>query len=184
MIHSVKKYLESQYYLTYFYGKVRAIAQPYWSTKFKCNMIVPGLYLGDFASACNIDVLKKQHFTHVVTAILGVDEMYPDDFIYLTLPIRDVRNEEIFQFFSTSSDFIRNAIKEGGKVLVHCIYGVSRSATIVAAYLIKEYGMSAEGAVDYIRSKRNVIRPNPGFMSQLQKYDAILHGKKQRRQSI
>jgi hypothetical protein len=184
MIHSVKKYLESQYYLTYFYGKMRAIAQPYWSTKFKCNMIVPGLYLGDFATACNIDVLKKQHFTHVVTAILGVDEMYPDDFIYLTLPLRDIRGEEIFPFFSTSSDFIRNAIKEGGKVLVHCIYGVSRSATIVAAYLIKEYGMDANKAVEYIRSKRNVVRPNPGFMNQLQKYDAILHGKKQRRQSI
>lgn len=184
MIHSFKKYLESHYYITYIYGKMRSIAQPYWSTNFKCNMIVPGLYLGDFASACNVDILKKQNFTHIVTAILGVDEMYPNDFTYLTLPLRDVRNEEIFPCFTTSTDFIRNAIKEGGKVLVHCVYGVSRSATIVAAYLIKEYGMDANTAVDFIKGKRDIVRPNPGFMNQLQKYDAIIHGKKLRRQSI
>ena len=183
-MHSIKKYIESFYYPTYFYGKVRAIAQPYLSTHVSINEIVPGLYLGDFASACNVEILKNLKFTHIVTAILGVDEMFPNDFIYLTLPLRDVRSETIFTVFSDSSDFIRNALQNGGKVLIHCICGVSRSATLVAAYLIKEYGMSADDAIKYIQSKRNVVNPNSGFKSQLQRYHALIHRKKQRSQSI
>ena len=183
-MNALTKLFESFYYPTYFYGKMRAIAQPYLSTHVSINEIVPGLDLGDFASACNKDILKKQNFTHIVTAILGVDEMYPDDFRYLTLPLRDVRSETIFTTFTDSSEFISNALESGGKVLVHCVCGVSRSATLVAAYLIKEYGMNCNQAIDYIHSKRNIVNPNSGFKRQLQRYDAIIHGKKQRRQSI
>ena len=183
-MHTVTKLFESLYYPTYLYGKMRAIAQPYLSTHFSINEIVPGLYLGDFASACNKDVLKKQNFTHIVTAILGVDEMYPDDFRYLTLPLRDVRSETIFTVFSDSSKFISNALQDGGKVLVHCVCGVSRSATLVAAFLIKEYGMDCDKAIEFIQAKRNIVNPNSGFKRQLQRYDAMIHGKKQRRQSI
>lgn len=183
-MHSVKKYLESFYYPTYWYGKLRSYAQPYLSTHFAINEIVPGLYLGDFASASNKDTLQKHGFTHVVTAILGVDEMFPNDFKYLTLPLRDVRTEDIYSVFPESYTFIREALNSNGKVLVHCMAGASRSATLVAAYLVKEFGFSADTAVEFLQIKRNVVKPNSGFKRQLQNYDALVHGKKQRRQSI
>lgn len=183
-MHSVKKYLESFYYPTYIYGKLRSYAQPYLSTQFAINEIVPNLYLGDFASAANRETLREQGFTHIITAILGVDEMYPDDFKYLILPLRDVRSEDIFSVFPDSYTFIREALNEGGKVLVHCMAGASRSATIVAAYLVKEFGLTAEQSIDFLQNKRNVVKPNSGFKQQLQNYDAVVHGKKQRRQSI
>jgi len=183
-MQTITKLFESLYYPTYLYGKMRSYAQPYLSTNVSINEIVPGLYLGDFASACNKDVLKKMEFTHIVTAILGVNEMYPDDFRYLTLPLRDVRSETIFTTFRDSSEFIQNALDEGGKVLIHCIAGVSRSATLVAAYLIKEYGLDSNSAIKFIQQKRNIVNPNSGFKEQLDRYDAILHGKKVRRRSV
>lgn len=183
-MHSVKKYLESFYYPTYIYGKLRSYAQPYISTNFAINEIVPNLYLGDFASAANRDTLIENGFTHIVTVILGVDEMFPDDFNYLILPLRDVRSEDIYSVFPESYNFIRSALDQGGKVLVHCMAGASRSATIVAAYLVKEFGLTADQAIDFLQNKRNVVKPNSGFKRQLQNYDAIVHGKKMRRQSI
>lgn len=183
-MHSVKKYLESFYYPTYLYGKLRSYAQPYISTHFAINEIVPNLYLGDFASAANRDTLREKGFTHVITAILGVDEMFPEDFKYLILPLRDVRSEDIFSVFPESYEFIKEAINGGGKVLVHCMAGASRSATLVAAYLVKEFGFTADQAVDFLQHKRNVVKPNPGFKRQLQNYDALVHGRKMRRQSI
>jgi protein-tyrosine phosphatase len=137
------------------------------------------LYIGDFASACNKEYLTKMEFTHVVTAILGVDAMFPDTFTYLNLPLRDLRQENIYQVFEKSSEFIKNALKnENGKVYVHCVCGVSRSATLIAAYLIKEYGFSTDQAVEYMQSKRGCVAPNSGFRDQLKRYEAHLRGNK------
>lgn len=49
--------------------------------------------------------------------------------------------------------------------------GVSRSATLVIAYMMKRYRLSLKEAEQLVRSKRPFINPNPGFMKQLQLYD-------------
>jgi hypothetical protein len=48
--------------------------------------------------------------------------------------------------------------------------GVSRSATVVCAYLIAEHNMSARDAIAFVRSARGVARPNVGFERQLEQY--------------
>ena len=53
-----------------------------------------------------------------------------------------------------------------GKVFVHCVQGMSRSATLVLAYLMKTCGMGVQDAVRLVRSKREIY-PNPGFLQQL-----------------
>jgi dual specificity MAP kinase phosphatase len=55
----------------------------------------------------------------------------------------------------------------GGKVLIHCYAGVSRSATITIAYLMQELGMPYSEAMKYVKSKRYFINPNDGFRRQL-----------------
>lgn len=64
-------------------------------------------------------------------------------------------------------DFIRDAIAKDGKVFVHCYAGVSRSATIVIAYLMFEHGLSYSAAIKLVKSKRPFINPNDGFRKQL-----------------
>jgi dual specificity phosphatase 12 len=54
-------------------------------------------------------------------------------------------------------------MNKGGKVLVHCFAGVSRSATIIIAYMMQEHGMNYHSAFKFVKSKRPFINPNEGF---------------------
>ena len=74
------------------------------------------------------------------------------------------------QHFTACHRFMNNAFATGGRVLVHCYAGVSRSATIVISYLMKEHGMTLPAATQLVRSKRWFINPNRGFIRQLQVY--------------
>lgn len=62
-------------------------------------------------------------------------------------------------------------IKNNKNILVHCHAGLSRSATIVCAYLIRKNGWSCEEAVSFVKKKRNRIRPNEGFIKMLKDYE-------------
>lgn len=64
--------------------------------------------------------------------------------------------------------------KHGSKCLVHCKMGVSRSASTVIAYAMKEYGWNLDRAYDYVKERRTVTKPNPSFMRQLEEYQGIL----------
>lgn len=78
-------------------------------------------------------------------------------------------SREITEVFSLS--FCR---KNHSKCLVHCKMGVSRSASTVIAYAMKEFGWSLEKAYNYVKQKRSIARPNAGFMRQLLEYEGIL----------
>jgi hypothetical protein len=168
--------LESFYYTTWLYGKLRSYVQPYLSTNFNTNEIVPNLYIGDIASAYNKDELKQLGVTHIVTAILGVDPIFPKDFVYKNIPLRDIPGEHIDVHFLKSNEFISKAISSGGKVFVHCMCGVSRSATLVAAYLMYEYGLTCDAAVKLLQRKRACVDPNGGFRQQLESFQNLLQG--------
>lgn len=64
--------------------------------------------------------------------------------------------------------------KNSSKCLVHCKMGVSRSASTVMAYAMKEYGWPLEKAYNFVKQKRSVAQPNAGFMRQLAEYQGIL----------
>ena len=63
--------------------------------------------------------------------------------------------------------FAESVRKRGGKVLVHCQAGVSRSATIVTAYIMKHSILSMLEAYKYVKSRRSIVAPNFNFMGQL-----------------
>lgn len=66
-------------------------------------------------------------------------------------------------------DYVRRA---GGKILVHCEAGISRSPTICMAYLMKTKRLRLDEAFDYIKQRRSLISPNFGFMGQLLQYES------------
>mgnify|MGYP002078611109 CR=1 FL=1 len=55
-------------------------------------------------------------------------------------------------------------------VYVHCYAGVSRSVTIVVAYIMKYWGWNVENSISFVQAKRVVAKPNQGFMEQLKKF--------------
>lgn len=130
------------------------------------------LYISDLGSAFNYDELKKIGITHIINVVPGISNVYQDNFTYLYIPVRDVNFENIQQYFEETNNFITTAIKDGGKVLVHCKRGASRSATLVAAYIIfKGKGrINNVQAIEYLQKKRDIINPNDGFMEQLNIY--------------
>uniref|UniRef100_A0A7S1SGA9 protein-tyrosine-phosphatase n=1 Tax=Tetraselmis chuii TaxID=63592 RepID=A0A7S1SGA9_9CHLO len=73
----------------------------------------------------------------------------------------------LLQHMDTSTEFMGEALSNGKKVLVHCMAGVSRSATVVAAYIIKSEGLNPEEAVALVKEKRGCAEPNSGFVRQL-----------------
>ena len=64
----------------------------------------------------------------------------------------------------------------GGKTLVHCVAGVSRSATLCLAYLIKHERMPLKKAFAHLKSRRQSIKPNAGFFTQLIEFEIRLLG--------
>lgn len=66
--------------------------------------------------------------------------------------------------------------ERSGKTLVHCVAGVSRSASLCIVYLIKYEKMSLRQAYHYVKSARPIIRPNVGFWQQMCDYEKKLRG--------
>lgn len=161
------------YYKDLIYSKVRNYIQPYISTNYSASKITENIYISDMSSAFNREKLKEDGITHILTTVLGIAPMFPNDFEYKNIHVRDVISENLFPYFDECCNYIEKCIKEGGKILVHCSYGVSRSATIVIAYLIKK-GMTYEEAYNYVKERRSIIEPNEGFKQQLKKYSEII----------
>lgn len=64
--------------------------------------------------------------------------------------------------------------KSGQAVLVHCKMGISRSSSTVIAYVMKQQRWPLDVVLAYVRDRRPIIKPNEGFMKQLQTYSGIL----------
>jgi len=144
-----------------------------------CSEILDGfLYLGSGANANDIKLLVRLGITHVVCMVSGwvpkVDfkEMSIN---FLHLPVFDSPSAQICDHFSRAVEFIDEAKSTNSKVLVHCAAGISRSATIVIAYLMNSHGMSLKAAYEHVYLRRKSIRPNTGFFAQLMELEQKLY---------
>ena len=133
--------------------------------------IIPGLFIGSIGAALNLNFLEENHFTHILTVADGITPSFPDKFIYKNLEILDTISFNILNAFDEAVEFINQAIINNGKVLVHCFAGRSRSSAVCCAYLIKKQNINLETALKHIIERRPCVKPNPGFLFQLQLYE-------------
>ena len=110
------------------------------------NEIVEGLFLGDHVAADNKYILSSNGITHVLTLGKNMFPRYPQKYIYKQVAVYDTPSANLKQYFTACHKFLKNAFAVGGRVLVHCWAGVSRSATIVISFLMKEHGLSLSAA--------------------------------------
>ncbi|XP_061197765.1 dual specificity protein phosphatase 3-like [Saccostrea echinata] len=146
------------------------------------NEVYPGILLGNYYIAKNVEELKRKRVTHIVNCAQGnkfnqinTDEEYfsGTDIMFLGIKALDTARFPINQFFHSAADFIDEALKEKGTVYVHCQSGMSRSGSIVLAYLMIKKGMTVMDAVKQVRDKREIF-PNDGFLKQLCELDEEL----------
>ena len=139
------------------------------------TQILPYLYLGTEWNASNYDSLQTDRVTHILNISSEVDNFFPDAFKYLNIRVLDVVETDLLKEFDRTNKFIQEAREQGTSCLVHCKMGVSRSASVVLAYLMKENNWNYEQAFQFTKQKRNCINPNESFRQQLATYESILN---------
>ncbi|XP_032526897.2 dual specificity protein phosphatase MPK-4-like isoform X2 [Danaus plexippus] len=134
------------------------------------DLIDDGLYLGNLACARDHKTLEQLGVTHILTVdLVPLPRSILDQtsLIIKYIKLADVPKEDLITHLPECNDFIKDSIANGGKVLVHCYFGVSRSAAVVIGYIMEKYGLCYEDAFVLVKSKRRFIGPNNGFVAQL-----------------
>jgi len=135
------------------------------------DKIMDNIYLGDIIAADNINLLKDNNIKIVISCIF---EKYKrdDQIIYYDFSINDDRNEDIYSVFEKTNKVISE--NQGKNILIHCQNAVSRSVTILLAYLLYT-GINLKDGIKLLKEKRKTFtRPNIGFSKLLMKYEKEL----------
>ncbi|XP_067269307.1 dual specificity protein phosphatase 26-like [Pseudorasbora parva] len=139
----------------------------------------PNLFIGNMDIAENCEELRRRRFTHVLNCAhssRGGGKIYDGMGItYMGIDAQDSLTYDMSIHFNNGAEFIHAALEEGGKILVHCHVGVSRSATIVLAYLMLKQNMTLVEAIKKVKEGRGVY-PNQGFLRQLINLQIQLYG--------
>ncbi|KAI0738585.1 protein-tyrosine phosphatase-like protein [Daedaleopsis nitida] len=141
--------------------------------------ILPRLWLSSLYTAVDDEQLIELGVTHIVS-VIEQRPRYPNNLPKLKtlhVPLQDVEGADILQHLDTTTAFIKSALEDKRSVvLVHCAMGISRSATVVCAYLVAAHGFAPHDAIDFVIAKREIVCPNLSFRRQLDIYAARLHG--------
>ena len=135
------------------------------------NKIKKGLYLGNINAATNFESLKNKGITHIVGLLSNFKNYKKHEGIaYLLIEIGDSCDQNILEYIPQAMSFIVNGLRSG-KVLVHCAAGISRSSSIIIAYLMITKSLNFIDAENFVRKQRNCILPNEGFKRQISSID-------------
>ena len=135
--------------------------------------VTGGVFISGYSSAANKTALKKHRITHILN-LVGDDKcpnLYPSSITYYTLRMRDSAHVQIIHFVQTAVEFIAEALRQGGRVLIHCAMGRSRAPTIASAYLMWAEKLSFETAFAQVQQVQPQVQPNLGFFAQLQRLE-------------
>lgn len=149
------------------------------STPLIPDMIVPNLFLTDMFTARG--VLLPSYAGHgrpVIKYVLSVldnsiSQPKPKpvnmaSFVQKLIILDDTPDADLLAKLTEGCDFIEECLEKGdGGVMVHCQLGQSRSASMVIAYLMRKQGFTYQQALEKVKYRRSIVRPNPGFQKQL-----------------
>ncbi|CAN4096037.1 unnamed protein product [Withania somnifera] len=142
----------------------------------ECSKVAEHVYLGGDAVAKDKDILKKNGITHVLNCVGFVcPEYFKSDFGYRTLWLQDSPSEDITSILYDVFDYFEDVREQHGRVFVHCCQGVSRSTSLVIAYLMWRKGQSFDDAFEYVKAARGIADPNMGFACQLLQCQKRVH---------
>jgi len=152
-----------------------------------CDEVYPGIIIGTGPTVKNLKYLVKLEVTHILNTAENDVHISParyakEGIMYKGIGrMPDLPQSDIYQHFQESAEFIDRALSfTHGLVFVNCLLGYSRSAAIVAAFLMIKRNMTATQALTILRQEREV-KPNVGFLQQLGQLDDELRKQRYRR---
>ncbi|XP_041253728.1 dual specificity protein phosphatase 1 isoform X1 [Onychostruthus taczanowskii] len=134
--------------------------------------ILPFLYLGSAYHASRKDMLDALGITALINVSANCPNHFEGHYQYKSIPVEDNHKADISSWFNEAIDFIDSVKNEGGRVFVHCQAGISRSATICLAYLMRTNRVKLDEAFEFVKQRRSIISPNFSFMGQLLQFES------------
>ncbi|KAH0465802.1 hypothetical protein IEQ34_005905 [Dendrobium chrysotoxum] len=142
----------------------------------ECSKVADHIYLGGDSVARNREILRQNGITHVLNCVGFVcAEYFKAHLVYKTLWLQDSPTEDITSILYDVFDYFEDVREQGGRVLVHCCQGVSRSTSLVIAYLMWREGQSFDDAFQFVKAARGIANPNMGFACQLLQCQKRVH---------
>ena len=129
------------------------------------SYIIDGIFIGNKFDAFNPVFFKKNNIEAVLNTAFELPKT-PFAKHYMKLSMSDSSDEKLLPNFVKAYSFLNEQRRKKRKILVHCSVGMSRSVSIVAAYLISK-GMTYDTAMSLIKRNRPIANPNQGFQNQL-----------------
>uniref|UniRef100_A0A673HE63 protein-tyrosine-phosphatase n=1 Tax=Sinocyclocheilus rhinocerous TaxID=307959 RepID=A0A673HE63_9TELE len=134
---------------------------------------------GSASQAHDYRIIKNLHITHVVNATAEISDAFPSVLRYLRLRLSDDAQQDLRQALPEASRFIAEALRgapgaPGGRVLVHCSLGRSRSSVLTLGFLMEHRRWSLLHAFRWLKERRACAAPNAGFLRQLSDYEELL----------
>ncbi|KAM3829052.1 dual specificity protein phosphatase 22-A-like isoform 1-T2 [Vipera latastei] len=137
------------------------------------SKVVEGLYLGSISDAEDKENLMKHGITHILSVHNNAKPLL-EGMTYLCISASDSSNQNLIQHFKECIRFVHECRLHGGACLIHCLAGVSRSTTILVAYLMTVTSLGWRECLAAAKVARSYVSPNFGFQKQLQEYEATL----------
>jgi protein-tyrosine phosphatase len=151
------------------------MAHDLWEGRCKYQEIEEGVFITNFFGAKDKKKLRNQQITHILVCAAELPTPFTGEFTYHQLPLRDNTNFPIQNYFEEGLKFISEAKAQGGKVLLHCAAGSSRSGTFAIAYKMKTQNLGYDEAAEKVISLRPIVQPNPGFVEVLRTWEETIH---------
>ncbi|UJR28598.1 hypothetical protein I4U23_009831 [Adineta vaga] len=161
------------------YKKRSSIPYPQMATGHPSLVLDEFLYHGDIQHASNAKLLKELKIKHIIDVCdCELDKEILENFNVLWINLNDDFTADIKKHFDVTNKFLYDCKQNKEKVLVHCQMGISRSSSIVLAYLMKYHHDTLQKAYGYLLERRRVAGPNPSFLLQLIRYEKELRATK------
>jgi len=164
--------IDSQNLAMFYYTELSEISE----------IIKDSLYLSGCSPVTN-DNLESLGITAIVCALseneerrMMNDRQLPGDIKKMYVRLIDADFSDISVHFETAARFIHEEIENGRKVLVHCAAGISRSSSLIMAYLMKYRHYDLKKSFNLVKTNRRVVRPNNGFFQKLIDYERSIYG--------
>mmetsp|Transcript_19801 Transcript_19801/g.22029 ORF Transcript_19801/g.22029 Transcript_19801/m.22029 type:complete len:164 (-) Transcript_19801:126-617(-) len=133
------------------------------------DKVIDNLYICSFYVAASSSKISHLGITHVINVC---EASYKTHLEIIHEPLSDFGESALIAKVPRLVDFIDNAIKNGGNVLVHCMAGVNRSASVILCYLMSKKAMPLNEAFKLLSAKRKGgIQPHTKYFKQLMQYE-------------
>lgn len=145
----------------------------------KAVEIIPRLYVGSLASARNVSNLQEEHITHIVSCIETGTRQSPDGTTTLYCVMEDAAGVSLFDHFLECFKYLDELYesKDQCGALIHCLYGMSRSVSLLIGYVMYSCGVSYDVAYYHVKRQRPTASPQRAFVEQLRMFESHLSKK-------